>query len=342
MSDTTPLLELRDLRVAFRTRHGLVRAVDGLSYTLDKGEAIGVVGESGSGKTVASLAIMRLFGLFDHVEVSGQILFEGRDLLQMSEREMRHVRGRDIGMIFQDPLTSLNPVMSVGEQVAESVRFHRGVDDKEARNQVISLFERVGIPDPAKRYHERPHSFSGGMRQRIMVAIAVACEPKLLIADEPTTALDVTVQAQILKLLDDLRREMDMSLVMITHDFGVVAATCDKVMVMYAARPMEGCSVEHLFNRANHPYTEGLLRLVPRFEGREHHRLRPIEGQPPELTQVSEGCVFAERCPLVEHQCRVERPELIRLGPSHVSACHLAEGRTERVTPPGKPWEEVE
>ena len=335
------LLEVRNLGVGFRTRRGLVRAVDGLTFDLARGEAVGIVGESGSGKTVSSLAIMRLFGLFDHVEISGEILFEGRDLLRMSEREMRRIRGKDIGMIFQDPLTSLNPVMPVGEQVAESIRYHTGASEKAARDRVITLFERVGLPDAAKRYHERPHSFSGGMRQRIMVAIAVACEPKLLIADEPTTALDVTVQAQILKLLDELRREMGMSLVMITHDFGVVATTCDKVMVMYAARPMESCSVEHLFERANHPYTEGLLRLVPKFERRQHHRLRPIEGQPPELTLPHPGCVFAERCPHAEDRCWNERPPLQRIGRAHLSACHFAKDRAARATVPGKPWEEV-
>jgi oligopeptide transport system ATP-binding protein len=333
------LLDVRDLSVSFATRNGDVGAVDGLSYRVDRGEAIGIVGESGSGKTVSSLALMRLFGLFDHVKVSGEVLFEGRNLLALSENEMRHVRGKEIGMIFQDPLTSLNPVMAVGDQVAESIVYHTGASRSAAKRRVFELLDRVGIPDPKARYDERPHSFSGGMRQRIMVAIAVACEPKLLIADEPTTALDVTVQAQILKLLDDLRREMGMGLVMITHDFGVVATTCDKVLVMYAARPMESCSVHHLFDRANHPYTEGLLRLVPRFDKRHHGRLRPIEGQPPELTGHIEGCVFAERCSLVEERCRSERPMDIRLGPDHVSACHLAKERAERSTAPGKPWE---
>lgn len=338
---STPLLEVRDLQVSFRTRRGTVRAVDGVSYTLERGEALGIVGESGSGKTVSSLAMLRLFGLFDHVDIAGEILFEGRDLLSLSERKMQAIRGKDIGMVFQDPLTSLNPVMSVGDQVAESIVMHTGRSPAEARRRVVELLERVGIPDPEARYHERPHSFSGGMRQRIMVAIAVACEPKLLIADEPTTALDVTVQAQILKLLDDLRREMGMAMVMITHDFGVVAATCDKVLVMYAARPMEECSIEHLFQRANHPYTDGLLRLVPRFEQRDHHRLRPIEGQPPELTQVPPGCVFAPRCEVAQHVCTVERPEMVRLGPTHTSACHFAAERAARLTAPHRPWEEV-
>ncbi|HWL42133.1 MAG TPA: ABC transporter ATP-binding protein [Ilumatobacter sp.] len=335
------LLEVRDLRVGFRTRRGLVQAVDGVSYSLGRGEALGIVGESGSGKTVSSLAMLRLFGLFDHVEISGEIIFEGRDLLALSERKMQSIRGKEIGMVFQDPLTSLNPVMSVGDQVAESIVMHTGRTPAQARERVVELLERVGIPDPEQRYHDRPHSFSGGMRQRIMVAIAVACEPKLLIADEPTTALDVTVQAQILKLLDDLRREMGMAMVMITHDFGVVAATCDKVLVMYAAQPMEECSVEHLFQRANHPYTDGLLRLVPRFERRQHHRLHPIEGQPPELTIEQPGCVFAPRCEVATDICHIERPAMFRLGPGHASACHLADERAARVTVPDRPWEEI-
>ncbi len=336
-----PLLEVKNLRVGFSTRRGVVQAVDGVSYTLDRGEALGIVGESGSGKTVSSLAMLRLFGLFDHVELSGEINFEGRNLLSLSDRKMQAVRGKDIGMIFQDPMTSLNPVMAVGDQVAESIVYHTGASESAARKRVIELFERVGIPDASSRYHERPHSFSGGMRQRIMVAIAVACEPKLLIADEPTTALDVTVQAQILKLLDELRREMGMAMVMITHDFGVVATTCDKVMVMYAARPMESCTIGHLFERANHPYTEGLLRLVPRFDQREHHRLHPIEGQPPELTDEVPGCVFAARCPHVDDVCLVERPAAVRLGPGHESACHFASDRAARHTEPGRPWKEV-
>jgi len=338
---TTPLLQIRDLSVAFRTPRSVVNAVDGLTYELDRGEAIGIVGESGSGKTVAALAILRLFGLFDHVELSGEVLFEGRNLLALPAAQLRRIRGREIGMVFQDPQTSLNPVMSVGDQVAESIVYHTNATEKAARSRVIELFERVGIPDPVRRYDDRPHSFSGGMRQRVMVAIAVACQPKLLIADEPTTALDVTVQAQILKLLDELRREMGMALVMITHDFGVVASTCDKVLVMYAGRAMETCSVAHLFERANHPYTEGLLRLVPRFGQQEHHRLTPIEGQPPELTVAHPGCVFAERCPHVEERCFTVRPDRVELGPQHHSTCHLAAERAQRITVAGRPWEAV-
>ena len=240
---SSPLLEVRNLRVSFATKHGVVRAVDGLSFSLDSGEALGIVGESGSGKTVSALSILRLFGLFDDVTLSGEILFEGRDLLRVSEAEMSRIRGGQIGMIFQDPLTSLNPVMPVGEQVAESIRFHTGATRPQARKRAIKLLDRVGIPDAAKRCDELPHSFSGGMRQRVMVAIAIACEPKLLIADEPSTALDVTVQAQILLLLDELRRELGIALVMITHDFGVVAATVDRVLVMYGGQPMEHCTI---------------------------------------------------------------------------------------------------
>lgn len=335
-----PLLEVEDLSVSFNTRRGVVRAVDGLSYSLDRGQSLGIVGESGSGKTVGSLSILRLFGLFDDVTVTGAVRFEGRDLLQLSEAEMSRVRGGQIGMIFQDPLTSLNPVMPVGEQVAESLRFHTGASREAARRRTVELLDRVGIPDAANRYHELPHSFSGGMRQRVMVAIAVACEPKLLIADEPTTALDVTVQAQILLLLDELRREMGMALIVITHDFGVVAATADRVLVMYAAQPMEHCPTDHLFQRANHPYTEGLLRLVPRFEHRSHNRLRPIEGQPPALTEPIAGCAFEPRCAVAVDRCATDRPPPVRLGPDHHSACWLATERAQRETVPDKPWEQ--
>jgi len=336
---TTPLLEVRDLRVSFATRDGVVRAVDGLSFTLDAGEALGIVGESGSGKTVSSLSILRLFGLFDDVTLSGEILFEGRDLLRLSEAELSRIRGGQIGMVFQDPLTSLNPVMAVGEQVAESIRFHTGASRPQSRKRAIELLDRVGIPDASRRCDELPHSFSGGMRQRVMVAIAIACEPKLLIADEPSTALDVTVQAQILLLLDELRRELGISLIMITHDFGVVAATVDRVLVMYAAQPMEYCTIQHLFDRANHPYTEGLLRLVPRLDHRTGGRLAPIEGQPPALTEEISGCPFAPRCGLAEDRCHHERPPLVRLGPHHESACWLATERAARLTSPGRPWE---
>ena len=338
---SAPLLEVRDLHVSFATRDGVVRAVDGLSFSLDAGEALGIVGESGSGKTVSSLSILRLFGLFDDVTLSGEILFEGRDLLRISEAELSRVRGGQIGMVFQDPLTSLNPVMPVGEQVAESIRFHTGATRPQAHNRAIELLDRVGIPDASKRCDELPHSFSGGMRQRVMVAIALACEPKLLIADEPSTALDVTVQAQILLLLDELRRELGIALIMITHDFGVVAATVDRVLVMYAAQPMEYCTIEHLFDRANHPYTEGLLRLVPRFDHRTHGRLRPIEGQPPALTAEITGCPFAPRCEFAEDRCASQRPPLVRLGPQHRSACWLAAERAQRLTLPGRPWDSV-
>ena len=332
------LLEVEDLCVSFATRHGRVQAVDSLSFNVDPGGSLGIVGESGSGKTVSSLSILRLFGLFDDVTITGQVRFEGRDLLRVSETEMSRVRGGQIGMIFQDPLTALNPVMPVGEQVAETLRFHVGMSRTKAQARAVELLDRVGIPDAAQRYEELPHSFSGGMRQRVMVAIAIACEPKLLIADEPTTALDVTVQAQILLLLDDLRREMDMALIMITHDFGVVAATVDEVLVMYASQAMEQCPIEHLFQRANHPYTEGLLRLVPRLEHHAQGRLRPIEGQPPILTETVDGCRFAPRCDLAHDQCRETRPGMVRLGPRHQSACLLADDRARRHTEPDKPW----
>ena len=261
MSDA--LLEVEDLHVTFHTASGPVHAVDGVSFTMAPGAALGVVGESGSGKSVTARAILRLFAITDDVEIAGSVRFAGVDLLRIDERKLRRVRGGQIGMIFQDPLTSLNPLMMVGEQIAESLRLHRGMGRAEAASEAVALLGRVGISDPERRAQELPHSFSGGMRQRVMISLAIACRPRLLIADEPTTALDVTVQAEILLLLDELRRSQDMALMFITHDFGVVSATCDDVQVMYAGRLVEKASMAHLFDRANHPYTEGLLRLVP-------------------------------------------------------------------------------
>ncbi|MCY4665686.1 MAG: ABC transporter ATP-binding protein, partial [Acidimicrobiaceae bacterium] len=257
----SPLLEVEDLHVTFRTASGPVHAVDGVSFTMVPGASLGVVGESGSGKSVTARALLRLFAITDDVQISGSVRFDGQDLLRIDDRRLRHVRGGQIGMIFQDPLTSLNPLMAVGEQIAESLRLHRGMDRGEAASEAVDLVVRVGIADPEQRATELPSSFSGGMRQRVMISLAIACRPRLLIADEPTTALDVTVQAEILLLLDELRRSEGMALMLITHDFGVVAATCEDVQVMYAGKLVEKASMAHLFDRANHPYTEGLLRL---------------------------------------------------------------------------------
>ena len=334
------LLEVEDLRVTFHTASGPVHAVDGVSFSVDTATSLGVIGESGSGKSVTARALLRLFAITDDVEVSGSAHFDGVDLLAIDERRLRRVRGGQIGMIFQDPLTSLNPLMTVGEQIAESLRLHRGMNRSEAASEVVELLGRVGISDPEQRATELPHSFSGGMRQRVMISLAIACRPRLLIADEPTTALDVTVQAEILLLLDELRRSEDMALMLITHDFGVVAATCDEVQVMYAGKLVEKASMTHLFDRANHPYTEGLLRLVPRFEAVHTGRLHPIPGQPPITGGGGSSCAFAPRCDHAFDRCRQEVPTEVEVGPRHTSACWLAAERAARTTEPGRPWEQ--
>ncbi len=341
MSDnSTPILEVEDLHVTFHTTSGPVRAVDGVSFTMSPGASLGVVGESGSGKSVTARSILRLFAITDNVEMSGSVRFGGQDLLRADERSLRRVRGGQIGMIFQDPLTSLNPLMAVGEQIAESLRLHRGMDKSAAASEAVELLGRVGIADPERRSLELPHSFSGGMRQRVMISLAIACRPRLLIADEPTTALDVTVQAEILLLLDELRRSEGMALMLITHDFGVVAATCDDVQVMYAGRLVEKASMAHLLDRANHPYTEGLLRLVPRFSDSDEHsgRLHPIPGQPPITGGGGSSCAFAPRCAHTLDRCRSEVPPEVAIGPHHTSACWLASERAAQSVVAGQPW----
>ena len=335
------LLEVEDLHVTFRTASGPVHAVDGVSFTLEPGTALGVVGESGSGKSVTARALLRLFAITDDVQVSGSVRFDGVDLLGLDERRLRHVRGGQIGMIFQDPLTSLNPLMAVGEQIAESLRLHRGMSRSEAASEAVHLLGRVGIADPERRATELPHSFSGGMRQRVMISLAIACRPRLLIADEPTTALDVTVQAEILLLLDELRRSEQMALMLITHDFGVVAATCDDVQVMYAGRLVEKASMGRLFEQANHPYTEGLLRLVPRFDHVHAGRLHPIAGQPPITGGGGLSCAFAPRCDHAFERCRSEVPPEVSVGPDHTSACWLASQRAEQATASAQASEQI-
>ena len=333
-----PLLEVEDLRVTFNTASGPVHAVDGVSFTMAPGESLGVVGESGSGKSVTARSLLRLFAITDDVHISGSVYFDGVDLLRIDERRLRHVRGGQIGMIFQDPLTSLNPLMAVGEQIAESLRLHRGMGRAEAASEAVDLLARVGISDPERRAAELPSSFSGGMRQRVMISLAIACRPRLLIADEPTTALDVTVQAEILLLLDELRRSEGMALMLITHDFGVVAATCEDVQVMYAGKLVEKASMAHLFDRANHPYTEGLLRLVPRFEDAHTGRLHPIGGQPPITGGGGSSCAFAPRCDHAFDRCHREIPPEVAVGPEHLSACWLAADRARDTTEAGRPW----
>jgi oligopeptide/dipeptide ABC transporter ATP-binding protein len=322
-----PLLDIKNLRTQFSTANGVLRAVDGVSFALHQRAAIGVVGESGSGKTVTALSILRLFGPLDKVAISGEILFEGVDLVKLSEAELRHIRGSKIAFVFQDPLTSLNPVMPVGEQIAETLRFHRSLKKPAAKARTLELMELVGIAEPARRYEDLPEQFSGGMRQRIMIAIAIACEPKLLIADEPTTALDVTVQSQVLMLLNRLRRELGMGLIMISHDLGVIAATCDFAQVMYGGRVVERGHIEEILRHPNHPYTAALLRLVPRIDGAIEHRLQPIPGQPAPIFSAVGGCRFSARCEFAFERCRTDDPPLYDFGNHHVSACWLAEER---------------
>jgi peptide/nickel transport system ATP-binding protein len=292
------LLEVNDLQTQFPTRSGLVRAVDGVSFHLDRGELLGLVGESGCGKSITALSVMRLISPPGKI-VSGEILFDGKDLLKLSDAQMRQMRGDDIAMIFQDPMTSLNPVFTVGEQIAEALRLHRKLSVREARQATIEAMREVAIPDPARRFKDYPHQLSGGMRQRVMIAMALACNPKLLIADEPTTALDVTIQAQILELLDELRKQRELAVLLITHDLGVVAEVADRVAVMYTGRIVEQSPVEELFARPKHPYTEGLLRSVPKLTS-EHvvrkERLETIEGVVPRPTDLPPGCHFAPRC----------------------------------------------
>ncbi|HEY2960787.1 MAG TPA: ABC transporter ATP-binding protein [Pyrinomonadaceae bacterium] len=309
------LLEVKDLQTHFPTRAGLVRAVDGVSFYLDRGELLGLVGESGCGKSMTALSVMRLIAPPGRI-VGGEILFDGKDLLKLSDAEMREMRGDDIAMIFQDPMTSLNPVYTVGEQIAEALRLHRKMSRKEARQATIEAMREVAIPDPARRINDYPHQLSGGMRQRVMIAMALACNPKLLIADEPTTALDVTIQAQMLELLDKLRKQRDLAVLLITHDLGVVAEVADRVAVMYTGRIVEESPVDELFARPKHPYTEGLLRSVPKLTS-EHvakrERLETIEGVVPRPTDLPPGCHFAPRCPHRMPRCIEGRIPLYQL-----------------------------
>src|SRR3977135_199645 len=309
------LFEVKNLQTHFPTRAGLVRAVNGVSFYIDPGEMLGVVGESGCGKSITALSIMRLISPPGQI-VGGEISFDGKNLLKLSEAEMRQIRGDDIAMIFQDPLTSLNPVFTVGEQIAEALRLHRKLSRKAARAAAIQAMSEVAIPDPARRVDDYPHQLSGGMRQRVMIAMALACDPKLLIADEPTTALDVTIQAQILELLDGLRKSRQLTVLLITHDLGVVAEVADRVAVMYTGRIVEESSVEELFARPKHPYSEGLLRSVPKLTAAnvaKKERLETIEGTVPSPTDLPPGCHFAPRCPYRLPRCTAAEIPLYEL-----------------------------
>ena len=321
---TAPLLAVEDLRVAFAVEGGALRAVDGVSFTVGAGETLGIVGESGCGKSVTALSIMRLLPK-NAGAADGRVLFESRDLLTLSEHEMRGIRGNSIGMIFQEPMTSLNPVHTIGEQIAEVVRIHRNVGHRAAQSRAEEVLRLVSIPDAKRRLRDYPHQFSGGMRQRAMIAMALACSPRLLIADEPTTALDVTIQAQILRLMLELKERIGAAVLMITHDLGVVAETCQRVIVMYAGRIVEEASVEALFERPGHPYTRGLLASIPRGADRRRQRLPEIPGVVPSLVRPVPGCHFAPRCPLADDTCRATVPGLREVGPGHRVACWHAE-----------------
>jgi len=324
MSDA--LVEIRNLSVHYFTEEGVVRAVDGVSLSIRRGETLGVVGESGCGKSVTSLSIMRLIPTPPGKIVSGEILFEGEDLLKKSEAAMRRIRGREISMIFQEPMTSLNPVYTIGDQIAEAVRHHLGLSRRAALEKAVEMLRLVGIPAPERRVKEYPHQLSGGMRQRVMIAMALSCRPKLLIADEPTTALDVTIQAQILELMRKLKRELGMAIMLITHDLGVVAEMCERVVVMYAGQVVEEADVVSLFRRPLHPYTEGLLRSVPRIDEKVE-KLHVIEGAVPSPLDLPPGCRFEPRCPHAVPLCRESMPALKEAAPGRYVACHAAADR---------------
>jgi oligopeptide/dipeptide ABC transporter ATP-binding protein len=329
-----PLLEVKNLHTEFRTGAGIVRAVDGVSYSVDPGETVAIVGESGSGKSVGALSLLRLIPDPPGRITQGQILFAGRDLMLLSEEEMRQVRGGEIGMVFQEPMTSLNPVLTIGRQITETIEQHRGGDVAAAQRRAIELLGLVGIADAERRLQQYPHQLSGGMRQRIMIAIALACDPKLIIADEPTTALDVTIQAQILELMQQLTRRLGVALIIITHNLGVVARYAARVNVMYAGRIVESGSATALYHNPRHPYTIALLHSVPRLDRPRQARLDPIEGQPPDLTRLDRGCAFRPRCRFAVNVCATAPPPLVPAGaPGQHAACYRS---NELGTAPGE------
>lgn len=341
--DTTqikrPILDVRDLTTRFKTLQGTVYAVNGASFILDEGETLAIVGESGCGKTVTMLSILRLLPEPPaRIDCGQAFYYDGttsRDLLSLSRDEMRHIRGREIGIIFQDPLTSLNPVLTIGRQISETMVEHLGLSEEDAKKMAIDLLDRVGIPSPERRYNQYPHQFSGGMRQRVMIAIAISCTPKILIADEPSTALDVTVQAQIVKLVAQLRDEFHMAVIWITHDLGVVAGLADRVMVMYGGQVVERARVNELYENPTHPYTIGLLGALPRLDEKEDRRLVSIDGSPPDLYLQPFHCQFAFRCPYAFERCWREAPPLIDLGNRHKLACFYNVHK-------GKPRDDIE
>jgi len=332
------LLEVEDLKVHFHTDDGIVKAVDGVSYRVDRGQALGIVGESGSGKSVSSLSVMGLTRFFKSARISGSVKFDGKELLTASDEEMRRIRGNEIAMIFQDPLSSLHPFYRIGKQLVEAIQSHRDVSRAQALDRAVEMLGLVGIPEPRRRVDSYPHEFSGGMRQRVMIAMALANDPKLLIADEPTTALDVTVQAQILDLIQRLQSELDTAIVMITHDLGVVAEVTDDIAVMYAGEIVEHASKDTIFASPEHPYTWGLLRSIPRLDLPRGEELVPIPGRPPSLITLPGGCSFHPRCPYVREAHRKKHPELdsVSADSEHVVRCLLASDTRRRL------WRELQ
>lgn len=324
------VLEIKNLKTYFFTRRGVVPAVDGVNMRIGKGQVIGVVGESGCGKSMTAMSIVRLLSYPGKI-VEGEILLEGQDLAQASEKRMREIRGNDISVIFQEPMTSLNPVLTVGKQVREAVLLHQKVSKKEARERVIEMFRQVGIPEPEERYRAYPHQLSGGLRQRVMIAMAMICNPKLLLADEPTTALDVTIEAQILHLMKQLQEKRGTAILLITHNLGVVAEICDYVYVMYAGKVVEQADVFTLFREPLHPYTSGLIRSIPKVHEQEGggQRLYTIKGMVPNLLHMPEGCAFCPRCEHATERCRLEKPELYDRGDGHRARCFLYEPKEE-------------
>ncbi len=320
-----PLLEVRDLKTYFDTDNGTVRAVDGVSFEVRRGECVGVVGESGSGKSVCQISILGLIPSPPGRIAGGEIIFDGDNLVEASEADLRKIRGNRISMIWQDPMSSLNPFLKISKQLFEPLQLHKGMNEEQAREAAVEMLQKVGIPGAAKRIDQYPHQFSGGMRQRVMIAMALLCQPELLIADEPTTALDVTIQAQILELIRDLRRDFGTSVIVITHDLGVVAGMADRIIVMYSGRVMETAQATDVFHRPAHPYTVGLLKSVPRLDRGRTERLIPIEGNPPDPSQERKGCPFAPRCGWATSKCHNEMPELREVDDEHLAACWRAE-----------------
>jgi oligopeptide transport system ATP-binding protein len=329
------ILEVKDLRVSFHTYAGEVQAVRGISFYLKKGETLAVVGESGCGKTVTSKSLMRLIPEPPgEIKKGSQILFDGKNIGTMSEKELRQLRGSDISMIFQDPMTSLNPTMTIGRQISESLIIHRGMSKTEAMNEAIKMLQLVNIPDADKRAHQYPHEFSGGMRQRAMIAIALACNPKILIADEPTTALDVTIQAQIMELIADLQEKLGTAVILVTHDLGVVADVADRIQVMYAGQIIEHGTIDEIFKNPQHPYTWALLQSVPRLDTKNKGRLYSLQGTPPDLLKPPVGCSFAARCEYCMQICREEMPEVTTITENHQVCCWLKHSMAPKIDIP--------